>query len=748
MRKKILLLGILVTGAFFSYAQNLVSGSVINYETGEPLEDVTVILAHGGLHTHSAHDGNFFIQVSQFPDTLIFSHIGYELTKIAVAEQNNKLSVFLKETDIQLSQVTVNAAKPVSGQVMNVDLRMTPVNSAQDLLRKVPGLFIAQHAGGGKAEQIFLRGFDCDHGTDVRITADGLPVNMVSHAHGQGYSDLHFLIPETIKDIDFGKGGYYADKGDFSTAGYVNMSTFDRLDNSMVKVEAGSFNTLRTVGMFNLIDNNNQQQAHKTNAYVAAEYNFTNGPFDVKQNFNRLNLFAKFNHRINERSYISILASTFNSGWNASGQIPGRAVEQGIISRWGSIDSTEGGNTSRTNIALKYKHRISDKEDWQSLFYYTKYAFNLYSNFTFFLNDPVNGDEINQKESRNIYGFDHKYSRRFFYDKSDLTWESGIGLRMDDITDLELNHVYQRDSLLGRKSYGSGTETNLYAYTQAQWRSGRWAVNPALRLDHFIFGYNDKLNGPHITKGAAATALSPKLNVSYTPNQQLQWYIKTGMSFHSNDMRVVVDQNGYKTLPYSLGGDFGAIIKAGSRLVIQPALWYLYLQQEFVYVGDEAVVEPSGRTQRMGIDVSARYQPTSWLYVDADVNYAHARYLDAGKNEAYIPLAPRVTSAGGIAIKLPASISANLRYRYMQDRPANEDNTLIAKGYFVNDLTIAYTRKHWEVTLQVQNLFNVDWKEAQFETLSRLKNEAVPVNEINFTPGTPLYLKAGIKVNF
>jgi outer membrane receptor protein involved in Fe transport len=172
------------------------------------------------------------------------------------------------------------------------------------------------------------------------------------------------------------------------------------------------------------------------------------------------------------------------------------------------------------------------------------------------------------------------------------------------------------------------------------------------------------------------------------------------------------------------------------------------MQQEFVYVGDEAVVEPSGRTQRMGIDVSVRYQPLNWLYVDADVNYAHARYLDVQKEEAYVPLAPRITSTGGISVKLPARISANIRYRYMQDRPANEDNSIIAKGYFVNDLTLAYTRKHWEATVQVQNLFNVDWKEAQFETLSRLKNEPAPVNEINFTPGTPVFLKAGIKVIF
>ena len=642
----------------------------------------------------------------------------------------------------QLNQIVVNATR-IEKEMMKVDLTMTPVNTAQDLLRKVPGLFIAQHAGGGKAEQIFLRGFDCDHGTDVNISADGIPVNMVSHAHGQGYADLHFLIPETIEGIDFGKGAYYAEKGDLNTAGYVNFSTFDQLPNNMFKLEGGAFNTMRAMGMFNVLPETAGGNRH---AYIASEYNYTDGPFDVKQHFNRFNLMGKYNQWINPKNYIAVQASTFTSGWNASGQIPERAVSEGLISRWGSVDPTEGGNTSRTNVSFTYKHIIDDKTDWQSFFYYSRYRFKLFSNFTFFLNDPVNGDEIEQKDDRSVYGFEQQFTKRFYLPHSSLTWKSGAGLRLDDIYDLELNHVYQRDSLLDRMAYGAATETNLHAYTEVEWKRNKWTITPALRVDHFIFNYQDKLKSS--LPRQQATRLSPKLNVVYTAGTFAQWYLKTGMGFHSNDIRVVMQESGKNILPFSAGADLGVVLKPAKNLIIQPALWYLYLQQEFVYVGDEAVVEPSGKTRRLGADLSIRYQPLNWLYVDADVNYAHGRFTDEPKGADYIPLAPTLTSTGGIAVKLPAGFSANMRYRYMKSRAANEDNSVVAKGYFVNDLSLAYSRRHWEFTVQAQNIFNTDWHEAQFETTTRLKNEASPVTELCYTPGIPFYLKAGVAVKF
>lgn len=625
-------------------------------------------------------------------------------------------------------------------QIVHVDLKNTPVNSAQDILRKVPGLFIAQHAGGGKAEQIFLRGFDNDHGTDVSVTADGIPVNVVSHAHGQGYADLHFLIPETVKDIDFGKGSYYADKGDFNTSGYVNFTTFDKLKNNLVKLEGGSFNTMRAVTMINLLNKNVEDK----DFYVASEFSYSDGPFDIKQNFNRINLMAKYSQWIDSKQYLSILGSTFSSGWNASGQIPERALNDGAIDRWGSIDPTEGGTTSRSNFAINYRNLLNENEEISSNLFYSKYDFNLFSNFTFFLNDPVYGDEIEQTDNRSIYGFDNKYIRRFELGNSNITWTSGIGVRLDDIKDLQLSHVYQRDFLVDRLSDVAATEINVHGYSTMDWRFDKWKISPAVRVDHFVFNLHDRLNSSPSGQSASATRVSPKFNISYAPNNDVQWYVKSGFGFHSNDVRVVVEQEGKEILPYSFGSDFGVILRPMENMIIQPALWHMYLQQEFVYVGDEAVVEASGKTRRLGVDLSLRYQPFPWLYIDNDINYAHARSIDEPKGEDYIPLVPALTSTGGVAVKLPSGFSANLRYRYMDSKPAVEDNTIKAKGYFVNDLVLAYGKKNWELNLQVQNVFDTEWNEAQFETETRLRNEPSSVSELCFTPGTPFAVKVGL----
>jgi outer membrane receptor protein involved in Fe transport len=342
----------------------------------------------------------------------------------------------------------------------------------------------------------------------------------------------------------------------------------------------------------------------------------------------------------------------------------------------------------------------------------------------------------------------HTYTKRYFFAGSDLLWKSGMGLRYDDISRIELNHVYQRTTLLEPKALGAIGETNLSAYTSAEWRKGKWMINPGLRFDYFIFNLEDKLQPASATQGTSAFRVSPKLNFFYNVNEQYRIFLQTGMGFHSNDARVVIAQKGKEILPYSLEADLGTSFKPLPGLVIQPSLWYLYLQQEFVYVGDEAVVEPSGETQRYGVDLSVRYQPLTWLYLDVDLNYAHPRALGEAKGEDYIPLAPALTSVGGIAVRFDFGLTAGLRYRYMKDRPANEDNSVTAKGYFVNDLNLAYNIRDWELSIQAQNIFNVKWNEAQFDTETRLKDEAVSVSEICYTPGNPFFLKAGVKYSF
>lgn len=661
------------------------------------------------------------------------------LSDTLLVDKNSEVAV-IDTTALQLSTVIITG-KSADDYIMKIDLNKVPVNTSQDLLRKVPGLFIAQHAGGGKAEQIFLRGFDNDHGTDISILADGMPVNIVSHAHGQGYSDLHFLIPETIEAISFGKGAYYAEKGDFNTSGYVDFNTYDRLKNNMIKMEGGSFNTLRTVGMFRLFD------TPERNAYVTTEYNFTNGPFHVKQNFNRLNLFGKFSGKIDEQNSVDIIASTFSSNWNGSGQIPLRVIPH--ISRFGSVDTTEGGNTSRTNLILKWHHQFNDAAHLNSTFYYSKYNFELFSNFTFYLIHPEDGDQIQQIDNRDVYGSNHQFVKNFDFASSSLKVVAGTGFRYDDIHDLELNYVVQRERLNERISQGVASVANMNAYLSGEWHYKKWVVTPGARIDWFHFNYYDKLTHHSGQSGVQTMRLSPKLNILYNANSELQIFLKSGMGFHSNDVRAVLMRNGQEILPYTIGTDLGAILNLSSHFVLIPTLWYTYLQHEYVWNGDSYGTSDVGNTRRVGLDLTIRYQPYRWLYFDSDINLAKPRLLGEAEGNNFVDLAPTGTSTGGIAVKLNNGFSGNFRYRYMHSRPANQDNSIVAKGYFVNDLVLSYQRKVLVFSVQIQNLFNTNWNEAMFAETTRLKGErAGGFDQLTLTPGTPFYLKAGIAFKF
>ncbi|NJO25150.1 MAG: TonB-dependent receptor plug domain-containing protein [Bacteroidia bacterium] len=288
---------------------------------------------------------------------IMVSSIGYKSEMINIAGATSSVTIQLKQGIVDLNELVISPASSSFrfNTISKIDLSTRPVKSSQELLRIVPGLFIAQHQGGGKAEQIFLRGFDIDHGTDISISVDGLPVNMVSHAHGQGYADLHFLIPETVEKVGFDKGPYFAGKGNLATAAYVDFTTKEFLDKNSIKLELGDFNTKRVVGMLKLF--NKQTQKNRQQFYVASEYSATDGYFESPQDFHRFNIMGKYNAWFGNQSQLTIAASTFDSKWNASGQIPDRAVRNSLITRFGAVDDTEGGNTSRTNFTVKYNRQ-------------------------------------------------------------------------------------------------------------------------------------------------------------------------------------------------------------------------------------------------------------------------------------------------------------------------------------------------------------------------------------------------------
>ncbi|WP_084684665.1 TonB-dependent receptor [Maribacter forsetii] len=725
-------------------AQNL--KGVVTDKEGVALENVGIFNQSSGQHSHSNLTGSFSLPATTLNDSIFFSNLGFK-TFILVIEQkhfNEGVNIALEESSINLEQVEVISKVDAMSRIVNVDVQNDPVKSSQEILRKVPGLLIGQHAGGGKAEQIFLRGFDIDHGTDVAISVDGMPVNMVSHAHGQGYADLHFVIPETIDNINFGKGPYYADKGDFNTAGYVDLSLKKSIDKSMVSYEAGQFNTNRFVGLFNILESS------KSSAYVASEVYLTDGPFDSPQNFNRINILGRYNYKDIGKEELTLTASHFQSKWDASGQIPQRAIDQGIIGRFGAIDDTEGGQTSRTNLMLNHTKFLGEDQFLKTRAFVSKYDFELFSNFTFFLEDPINGDQIRQYEDRTIMGAETVFEQIDIAVGADdrFKYSAGIGFRNDNVDDVTLEHTLNRKTVLEQYAFGDVDETNMYGFVDGEYKTGNWTFNPSVRFDYFNFDYENKLTELYDNKSESKAIVSPKLNTIYSVNKDWQLFLKTGLGFHSNDARVVTANEGRDILPRAYGVDFGTIIKPVDKLVLNATLWGLFLDQEFVYVGDAGIVEPSGKTRRVGVEVGARYQMLDWLYLYSDVNYTYARSTEEADGEDYIPLAPDFTAVGGLSFSDIGNFSGNLNYRYLGDRAANEDNSIIAEGYFVTDLNLNYHINNWTVGVIVENLLDTKWNETQFATESRLFSEPASVEEIHFTPGTPFYLRGKVAVRF
>ncbi len=743
-----LLICLCLTGALNAQTQ-VISGTITDQASGEPLFGANVLIRELSRGSSTDPDGRFMIQdLPAGSYEIEISYIGFESLVKAIevtAGQTSRIDFklipgSLSLGDIQITQSPVRMNSTISA----LDIGLRPVKNSQDILKVVPGLFIAQHAGGGKAEQIFLRGFDIDHGTDIALTVDGMPVNMVSHAHGQGYSDLHFVIPETIERVDFDKGPYYASKGNLNTAGFADFRLKKRLSSNLIKLEAGQFGYWRGLGMFNLLP---KTDTDSRSLYLATEQVFSDGYFDSSQNLERFNGLLKYYQQLGQNHSLEFSASAFHSEWTASGQIPVRAIERGLISRFGAIDDTEGGKTSRFNLNFQLSSELNNGAFLKNQIWLSQYDFNLVSNFTFFLNDPVNGDQITQSEERTLFGSQHSYHQEHQLFDLSSSLELGAGFRQDYVDDIRLSRTFQRTTVLEDLSRGDVTENNLFLYAEEQLDlSNHLFLTGGLRYDFFSFGYDDRLIG--ISSKENKGIVSPKLQLSYQVTDKLSFYTKAGIGFHSNDARVVVAQQGRQILPKGFGLDIGTYWKPTGNLFVNLAVWQLDLEQEFIYVGDEGIVEAGGRTHRAGVDLNIRYQLNSWLYADMDLNLTKARLTQAAEGADRIPLAPDFTSIGGLNFEGKKGITGSLRYRFLGDRPANEDNSLVANGYFLLDVRLNYRLRAFDFGLSIENLLNQDWREAQFETESRLRNEVASVSEIHFTPGTPFQARLSVGLRF
>jgi hypothetical protein len=642
-----------------------------------------------------------------------------------------------------LAPVVVTAPPPVSSSsevfIPGRDFQLRPEGRPADILRLVPGFVISQHQGGGKAEQYFLRGFDADHGTDVALYLDGLPVNLRSHAHGQGYADLHFLIPETVQRLDGFKGPYFVEFGDFATAGAFNFVMRDTVDENYAEAAGGSWGTQRYLTLISPT-----RDALKT--LVALEYYRSDGPFEHPNGYERFNLFAKAKATLAEGMDLAVWASYYMADWHGSGEIPARAVRAGLISRFGSIDPNEGGSTQRANLNVDWRWKLDENQLVTLHTYGTYYELDLFNDFTFFLNDQQNGDEINQRDRRFMAGFDalYQYQTRPF--GVSLTSSAGFQYRIDTprvvlATSIQRHQLARtQDVSIVEQSYSPFVKFDVVPLPWLRLVTGA-------RGDIFTYDVHSRVNTTGDDLDGKVTKARPnvKANLALGPWYQTEFFANFGTGYHSNDARAVISDPNLTALPTAQGYEFGLRSKAIPRTELSLTYWVIDLASELVFVGDDGTTEARGPSHREGIEFAMRVKILEWLTFSGDVTVAKAEFKSGGA----IPLAPLLTSRADLTARLPWGLSSSLAMRFLGDRYADEDRHQTARGYLLVDFTARYRYRWLEAFVSIENVGNTDYREAQFFFTSRLAGEpAGGVPDIHYTPGNPRTVLGGLAVRF
>src|SRR5882724_50665 len=647
-------------------------------------------------------------------------------------------------SDAILAPVIVTASPPVAASsellIPGKDFELLPHGRPADVLRLVPGLIMSQHQGGGKAEQYMLRGFDADHGTDVALFVDGMPVNLRTHAHGQGYADLHFLIPETIKQVDAFKGPYYVEYGDFATAGAIDFVTLDTVPENLVEAAGGSFGTQRYLTLLS-------PTRDRIKTLFALEAYTSDGPFDRPQDYKRLNAFAKASATLGDGVDGSIWASYLRSSWFGSGQIPARAVRAGLIDRFGSIDNSEGGRTERASVngQIRFKPTEADLVTVRAWGQY--YSLDLFSNFPFFLDDPANGDGIKQTDrDRLVGGLDTRYEHRGTVLGVPVQSMAGVQYRVDRARVI-LGTQADRH-LLARTQDVSVVEQSVSPMVKLDLAPLPWLrVVTGARGDLFHYDVRNNLtdSAERLDGNQTRAVPSVKANLVLGPWYETEFFANFGTGFHSNDARAVILDPRLPALPQARGYEFGVRSKIFPRVEVSATYWALDLKSELVFAGDDGTTEARGPSHRQGWEVTTRIRLLDWLTWNGNVTLTDSAF----DNGQAIPLAPRMTARADLTARLPWGLSASAAMRYVSSRYADESRQQIARGYTLFDLSARYRYKNLEAFLSVENLANAEWREAQFFFESRLTGEpAGGVPDIHYTPGNPRTFLGGLALRF
>lgn len=595
------------------------------------------------------------------------------------------------------------AASASQGRIGAADLVTRPILRSGELLEVVPGVAVTQHSGTGKANQYFLRGFNLDHGTDFAGYLDGVPLNMPTHGHGQGYLDLNPIIPELVESIDFGKGPYYADVGDFASAGYARYTLARHLHEPLLALSAGENGFYRGVGAASAPVG----QATLLGALEAQHYD---GPWQLDEKAHKLNgLLRLSGERARSAWALSLLA--YDAEWTSTDQVPERAIDQGVISRLGNLDPTLGGSSGRYAANLELVGETG-KARYRANAYAVYSDFELFSNFTYFLDDPIAGDQITQHDRRWLAGFNTAWDLDHGVLGRPATTTFGVQVRHDRVLDVALSRSQARARLSTVRDDRS-EQTNVGVYVANETSVAPWLRSRlGLRVSRFWFDVDSGLAANSGTE--SDTELSPKAALILGPWRDTELYANAGLAFHSNDARGTVTRIDPATgaparpvdpLVQSRGAEIGVRTTALRGLQSTVALWYLELDSELVFVGDAGSTEASGESRRWGVEWSNFYRVTSWLTLDLDLALTQSEFTGGGADR--IPNSVGRVITTGATVDLPGGVFGALRLRHFGDSPLVENGSVYADSTTVVNLRAGYrVSPKLEFALDVYNLFD------------------------------------------
>lgn len=640
---------------------------------------------------------------------------------------------------------TANSAN--EGTVLKKQLDQRTVYRPGELLETVPGLIVTQHSGEGKANQYFARGFNLDHGTDLRISVDGMLVNQRSHGHGQGYADLNFMIPELAAGLQYQKGPYYADQGDFSSAGALNIGYVNKLPTGIASYGVGNQGFMR-----GLVANSHDVGAGTV--LYAVELNKKDGPWVTKENYKKFNAVLRYSQDTGSTRF-NITAMGYGANWNSTDQIPERAVLNGLISRLGAIDPSDGGESHRFSLSGALQHH-GDYGITKVNLYTVHNNMALFSNFTYFLDDPVNGDQFSQIDKRfqSALNLSHAWVNNF----AGFALENTVGVQFqNDVIDNGLLNTRQRQALsVTRRDHVVENSIGIYYQNSVQWLEKFRSV-AGVRSDYYWFDVKSNIGANSGQQYDSIT--NPKLSLIFGPWAKTEYYFNYGSGFHSNDARgtttTIDPKSGTAVTPVnplvrSTGYEFGLRTAILPGLQASLAFFRLDMASELLFVGDAGTTEPSRPSKREGVEVSAFYMPNDWLMVDLDYALAKARFTGQDPAGNHIPGAIQGVGKATVALDNIGPFFGSLQFRYFGKRPLTEDNSVQSNPTmtFNGQIGVKIGKKA-RVILQGFNLLNTHAHAIDYFYTSRLPGEPTGgVDDRHFHPIESRSFRVSFIANF